>query len=230
VRSYVELLLDCPPESQEERSEFLHIIDAETHRLSRMIDDLLDLARLNAGSMVWNMSEVNLGRLIKKVVTQLKPMMQRDEIEHVIDVPSDLPRVWGDADRLAQVLINLLDNAIKHTHGGTITLSARMVSEAGTNTQVEDFAELVVADTGRGIPPDKLEAVFERFEQVHEDEEDGAGAGLGLSICREIVNHHGGRIWAEASEEGARLVLRLPLAGHLDVISGTYDTGGDEFD
>lgn len=221
VRSYVELLIDCPPDSAEEQREFLTIIDTETRRLSRMIDDLLDLARINAGSMTWNMREVDLRALLPKVVAQVSPLLARRSIECVLDVPADMPAVQGDADRLSQVFLNLLDNAIKHTQEGRIAITAELVSEPMAGGELQDLARVTVSDTGTGIPEDSLETIFERFTQAG-PEGDGSGAGLGLAICREIVNHHSGRIWAEPSDAGARLIVQLPLAGHLDVISGAY--------
>jgi len=219
VRSYVELLMVCPPSKKSERLEFLKVIDAETKLLGRMIDDLLDLARLNAGSMAWKMGEVDVSALIPTVVSQVKALIEKQHVACEVEMFSEPPPVWGDGDRISQVLMNLIDNSLKQ-EVTRIKITSELITDT-KGSEVREFILVTVQDDGPGIPKDMLERVFERFSRatVHANIR---GVGLGLAICREILNHHKGRIWAEEVDVGARLCFTLPLAGHLDVISGQF--------
>ena len=224
VRSYVELLMECPPEDESERLEFFEIINAETLRLSKMIDDLLDLTRLSSGNMIWEMKELNLAKLIPKVVSQYHPLLQQAGVSCTVDVPRQAPPVWGDADRLEQVIINLLENCTKHAPQSSVKLRLELMSDT-KNNEIQDFAKVTVDDTGPGIPSQQLTRIFSRFARLESNESSQRvrGVGLGLAICREIVQHHKGEMWAEPKEGGARFVFTLPLSGHLHVITGIHD-------
>lgn len=226
IRSYVELLVQCPPEEEQEAQEFLNIISSETHRLSQMIDDLLDLARIESGRMVWNMREISLKDLITEVISPLRSILDREGLEISVLCPDDLPPIQADPDRLSQVINNVIDNSIKHTpESGKIIIEAELISvdtegSPGVQPDMQEFIKVIVTDTGPGIPANKLESIFSRFEQAT----DKRGAGLGLAISREVITHHGGKIWAESPESlGARVIFTVPLAGHIDIISGTFD-------
>lgn len=185
--------------------DFLRIIEEEADRLTEIIDNLLDMSQLEAGVLRVDKEPVQLRTLIRDVVDEMR--MRTEAHWFVVDLPAALPRVSADSRRIRQVLHNLLENAIKYSKSGQITISC----------EVEDADVLVsVSDQGEGIPVEFLDQVFERFFQI-----DGAstrrigGSGLGLSISRGIVEAHGGRIWAESTPgQGSTFRFTLPLAGN----------------
>lgn len=181
------------------------IIKTEADRMYRLVVDLLDLARFDAGTVELDRQALDLERLLNQVGGQLIPQAIEAQIELTLDV-DPLPTCVGDADRLSQVFTNLVDNAIKHTTpGGFVRLSAR--SEGG-------FARVEVIDSGEGIPAEHLSRIFERFYKV-----DGArkketipGTGLGLAIAQQIVQAHGGTIQVRSQVgEGTAFEVSLPV-------------------
>ncbi|RMD81214.1 MAG: sensor histidine kinase, partial [Candidatus Dadabacteria bacterium] len=199
-------------ENKKTGKKFSAVITDEADRLGRLINDLLDLAKIEAGRVEWNMTRMeNPVELLSHVVLTFRPLAEERGIELELDAPERLAAVQLDRDRMLQVLTNLCSNAMKFTpEGGRVVVSAR-------ETLYQGIPSLMVAvqDTGPGIPEDQLEKVFDRFHQVKakRDGNKPKGTGLGLAICREVVNHHGGAIWAEAPPEGgARMVFCLPLA------------------
>jgi two-component system, OmpR family, sensor kinase len=169
------------------------IIHDEAGRLNRMVQELLDLARIEAGRLNMTRHSVRLTEILQAVGERVAPSAADKGLTLSTEVPA-LPPIAGDGDRLVQVYTNLIDNAIKHTpHGGKITL------RAGT----QDGGVLVqVCDTGEGIPTDDLPHIFDRFYQVDKSRQRAKrdGAGLGLTIAKGIVDAHGGRLWAESQE------------------------------
>lgn len=192
--------------------KFSAVIMDEADRLGRLINDLLDLAKIEAGRVEWNME--SLGDpvdLLAHVVTTFKPLAAESDVELDLECPASLPNLYGDRDRLIQVLTNLCSNAMKFTPaGGRIVVSGEKAEH-----DERPVIRIVVQDTGPGIPADELEKVFDRFHQAKARKKDinkPKGTGLGLAICREVVTHHGGEIWAEAPPEGgARMVFYLPI-------------------
>lgn len=182
----------------------LQIIGSEGGRLSRLVNDLLDLARIESGRMSWNDARISPAEVLRDAVEAAAMDYEDTDVELVTDIQVNSPCVWMDADKLFQVVRNLLHNAAKFTARGTV----RAVLQSH-DAQVE----LRVEDSGTGIPESELEAVFERFHQVESAGNEGAkpqGSGLGLAISRQIVEHYGGRIWAE-SVEGEGSVFRVVL-------------------
>jgi len=198
--------------SKKSGAKFSEVIQSEADRLGRLINDLLDLAKIEAGRVEWNFEVIqDPVDLIAHVVTTFKPLAAESNVELLLDCPASLPRVTGDKDRLIQVLTNLLSNAMKFTpSGGRITVAGQQMELSG-----KDVVRFIVQDTGPGIPEHELEKVFDRFHQVKAKKtatNKPKGTGLGLAICREVVNHHGGEIWAEAPvETGARMVFYIPV-------------------
>lgn len=173
-----------------------------TDRLVRLINDILDLERINSGKVVLNMQPLELSRLFEQASELIRPLAQDAGIELDLRVP-ECP-VMADPDRVTQTFINLLSNAIKFSPtGATIRVSAE---------SQPDHVLVRVMDEGRGIPADKLEAVFGRFQQVDaSDSREKGGTGLGLAICRSIVEQHGGRIWVESTlGKGSTFSFTLP--------------------
>ncbi len=184
----------------------LDILNQEGERLTRMINDFLDLAKVEAGHVKWSDRIVDASALLRHIARAAEGMFTNTpEVDLVLDLPPGLPQLFIDQDRLKQVVMNLLNNAAKFTARGTVTLSARPVSEQNLR--------ISIADTGQGIPAGDLDNIFDKFQQAYRDDTRSSkpqGTGLGLAICREIVTHYHGRIWAE-SEFGQGSVFHIEL-------------------
>ncbi|GEM_PF-4490844 len=204
IRSYSEILLEYDDDPVARR-EFLEIINAESERLTRLLNEVLDLTTIESGKVVWNVGTFDLGPLIADSIRVYTPLARDHLLELSADVEPDLPRVSTDADRLRQVINNLIDNAIKFTDKGSIRVSAR---------RIDGEVRIAVRDSGVGIPPEDLDKIFERFHQGGTvTTGKPRGIGLGLSICREIVRRSGGRIWAESAPGGgSTFIVALPAA------------------
>ena len=175
-------------------------IRRSTARMKALIDDLLELETLGAKSLTLDVQPVESRDLLEDALIDAQPLADDKHISIVLDL-SDPPKIDADPRRISQVLSNLLGNAIKFTPGGgTITVRARSRDGA---------LSVTVADTGRGIAPDDLPHIFDRYWRPKGSEAEGTG--LGLYIARGIVEAHGGRVWAESSPQGATFVFTLPL-------------------
>ena len=184
----------------EEQSEPLSMSVRETARLKRIVADLLDVAQVEAGKLRLVREPMALQECLTSVAKSCEGLAKARGLRIALELPRVPVTITGDRDRLNQVSINLLVNAIKFTDRGDIHLR---LTEHGDAVQVE------VADTGRGIPPEDLERVFDKFERVGPANQDGSG--LGLPIARGIVELHHGRIWAESRlGRGSRFFVRLP--------------------
>jgi signal transduction histidine kinase len=205
IQGFSQALFDGTAATPESTDRAARVIHEEAERMRRMVDELLTLARFDAGQMVMAQDPVEIGPLLRGCVERLTPQAQTAEVALELDVPERL-FVTGDADRLAQVFANLLNNAIAHTPpGGKVTVTARGVDE-------EHAAEVTVTDTGKGIPADEIPRIFERFYQVDKARRRSRGAGLGLAITKEIVEAHGGSITAESVMGlGTRFTIQLPI-------------------
>jgi signal transduction histidine kinase len=205
IQGFSQAIIDGVAANPDAAQKSATIIHAEAARMYRMVEELLDLARIEAGRMTMTRHGVRIGELVGAVGEKLS-MVARDRGIHLVtEVAPQMPTIAGDGDRLSQVLTNLVDNAIKHTPmGGVITLRA----------QTQDNGVLItVQDTGEGIPFADLPHIFDRFYQVDKSRQRRDGAGLGLTICYEIVQAHGGKLWAESVErEWTRFSVWLPLA------------------
>ena len=205
-------------------SENLGIIVEEGERLTTLINDTLDLAKIEAGRMEWRREPVDLGEVIARATAATASLLDDAGPAMVVDVEAGLPAVTGDRDRLIQVVINLISNAVKFTPSGTITCTARAVTGENGERQVL----VTVADTGIGIAPEDQAHVFEQFGQAGDQLPDGPrGTGLGLPICLEIVEHHGGRLWLESEVgRGSTFSFSLPVASAADAAGSRSDAGG----
>lgn len=181
------------------------VIIAEGERLTELINNVLDLAKLEAGQYELDMEEVSIAKVVKHSISSTEVLFEESPVALVVDVADDLPHVVGDHDRLIQVTINLLSNAVKFTVEGEVRVSAA----------VEDGEVVVrVSDTGIGVPHDKVEEMFETFRQLGNTLTDKPrGTGLGLPICREILEHLGGHIWHESPPGGGSVfAYALPVS------------------
>jgi signal transduction histidine kinase len=185
-------------------SENLGIIVSEGERLTDLINDVLDLAKIEAGKVEWHMQPLLVLDVIERATTATASLFQRKHLELIKEVDGDLPEIVGDRDRLIQVVINLISNAVKFAEHGSVTCRATCVN-----------GEIVVSviDMGVGIAEADLPRVFERFTQVGDTLTDKPkGTGLGLPICKEIVEYHGGRIWVESElGRGSNFSFTLPV-------------------
>ncbi len=183
----------------------LKVVVSEGERLTKLIDDVLDLAKIEAGKLEWHMEPVIMADIVDHATAATSSLLDQKALTLVKVVAPDLPVITGDRDRLIQVVINLISNAVKFTDAGTIT--CRVERRA---------SEIVVSivDTGVGISPADQPKVFERFKQVGDTLTDKPkGTGLGLPICREIVEHHGGRVWLESElGKGSTFSFAVPIA------------------
>jgi len=184
--------------------ENLQIVVSEGERLTKLIDDVLDLAKIEAGKFTWNMASVSVKDVLDRAAAATASLFEAKSLKLVRDIPPDLPEITGDQDRLIQVVINLISNAVKFTDAGSITCTAH---QEGTELLVS------VKDSGIGIAINDQPKVFEKFKQVGDTLTDKPkGTGLGLPICKEIVEYHGGRIWVESEPgRGSTFSFTLPI-------------------
>lgn len=200
------LRMVLPSEIWEENREVLEIAQASAERLTRMSESLLEMSRLESGEMTIRWTEIDLVRLVDSACEQVT-LFAQGRVTINKRLAASLPDIRGDRELLLRVLLNLLDNALKHTSvGGEITL---YVEPHRTRVQV------AVNDTGPGIPPDERERIFERFASADENQLNHSGFGLGLVFCRLAVEALGGKIWVEDGENGvgSKFIFSLPVTG-----------------
>ena len=207
IRAFAEILHDSPELAAGKRQEFVGIILRETERLTRLINQILDLAKIESGRAEWAAEPVDLGAVIRDAADSTAALYRERDVQLETDVPDRVPIVVADRDRLQQVLLNLLANAVKFCTPGAgrvrVALSA-----------APDAVRVDVADNGIGIAPEHQGAIFEKFRQVGDTLTDRPqGTGLGLPISRLIVRQFGGELWV-ASEpgRGATFSFTIPVA------------------
>jgi two-component system OmpR family sensor kinase len=214
IQGFSQAILDGTAASEDSRLRAAQVIHEEADRMTHLVDDLLDLAQIEAGQVVMAREPVALPFLLRDCAEKMALRAQQADVRLEVHSEGELV-VSGDRDRLAQVVSNLIDNALKHTPaGGRITLTARplVVEPAKRGEPPVSKAEIAISDTGEGIPPEDLSRIFERFYRGDKSRgKSGRGAGLGLAIVREIVQAHGGEIRAESVLGlGTRITLTLP--------------------
>lgn len=205
IRSYTETLLDAAGDIPlETEKQFLGVISSESERMARIVTDLLTLSKLDYGRMELRMTRFSLSDLLKKVANAMRLTIQDSGHEMAVEAPDDLPQIVGDRERIEQVVVNILSNAVKYTpSGGHIRLAACAL--AGNRVRI------TVEDDGVGIPAADVPRLFERFYRVDKARSRAAGGtGLGLAIAKEIVEQHEGKI-ALASEYGKGTTVTITL-------------------
>ena len=186
-------------------SENLQVVIAEGERLTHLINDVLDLAKIEAGKMEWNFETVSIAEIVDRAISASSSLFEQKSLNFEKYIEPDLPAVSGDRDKLIQVIINLISNSVKFTDTGSVSCRVYRKNE-----------EVIVSisDTGIGIAEEDFAAVFEQFKQVGGDTltDKPKGTGLGLPICKEIIEHHGGRIWLESEVgKGSTFSFALPV-------------------
>jgi PAS domain S-box-containing protein len=183
----------------------LGIILSEGERLTALINNVLDLAKIEAGKIEWHMQPISVKDIIERATTATTSLFESKSVQLRVEIADDLPIVTGDRDRLIQVVINLISNAIKFTEQGSVTCRAQ---QEGRNIVIS------VTDTGIGIAPQDHAKVFEQFIQVGDTlTNKPMGTGLGLPICKQIVEHHGGRIWVDSDlGKGSTFAFLIPIS------------------
>jgi len=211
IRSFAQILSDTPELALRQREEFLGIIVKESERLSRLINQILDLEKLEAGKVEWRVGSVDARAVIEDSQAATKGLLSDRTVNLQLDLPDPLPPVRADRDRLHQVLVNLLSNAVDFCdqREGFVKV------EAATESHV---LRISVTDNGSGVPEAARESIFDKFHRSFSSESDGVlRTGLGLAICRRIVTQFGGRIWVDDTSHsgmrtGARFSFTVPLA------------------
>jgi signal transduction histidine kinase len=209
IRAFSEILRDHPDLAPAQRRDYLDIVIKESERLTRLINDVLDLAKLESGSTAWHTVALDPTSVIMDAIDATSEWMKGKNIKLELDMAPDLPQVCADRDRLMQVMLNLLSNAIKFCKpdAGRIAIEVKVDKQDGQ-------LQIAVRDNGAGVRQEDQLLIFQKFRQGS----DGAigkpqGTGLGLPISREIISHFGGQLWVESNPgHGARFAFTLPLA------------------
>jgi two-component system phosphate regulon sensor histidine kinase PhoR len=202
LKALADTLRDGALEDPPAARRFLDRMEVEVDALTQMVQELLELSRIESGQVGFEIAPVPVADVINPPLERLRPQAERADLQLSIDLAPDLPPVLADAERMRQVITNLVHNAIKFTPpGGEVAISA---------TAGQDEVIISVRDTGVGIPADDLPRIFERFYKA-DRARSGGGTGLGLAIAKHIVLAHGGRIWAESVEgRGSTFSVALP--------------------
>ncbi|MEP0774818.1 MAG: hybrid sensor histidine kinase/response regulator [Acidobacteriota bacterium] len=206
ILSAANILVRYGSQRPESVERFGRVIQEEGRRLTRLINNLLDLSKIEAGQVEWDAREVPMAELASQVEEAFTALVGERQVKLEVTVENGVGPIIADRDKLMQVLMNLISNAVKHSpDGGSVFVRCRPTAEGGVRLEVED--------EGPGIPAGAEERIFQRFQQL-DVEDRNRGTGLGLTISRQIVARHQGRIWAESGRQrGALFVIELPADG-----------------
>jgi Na+/proline symporter/signal transduction histidine kinase len=206
IRAFSEILNDNPDLDAGQRRRFLGIVIKESERLTRLINQVLDLAKIESGNAEWRISEIDMREVIEDAVTATSQLLKEKGIALEVTLADNVPVITADRDRLMQVMLNLLSNAAKFCDRDDGKITVLLVHE-------QDRVRVAVSDNGAGISKDDQETIFEKFRQVGDAlTSKPQGTGLGLPICRQIIHHFGGRLWvASRPGDGATFSFTLPV-------------------
>jgi len=206
IRAFSEMLHEDPEIDLADRTRFLGIIVNEAERLTRLINQILDLAKLESGRAEWATGEVDIGEVARETMASLSQLFRDKAVTLDGEIPVHGPVVLADRDRLTQVMVNLLSNAVKFVHGGAGRVAVRVTADARE-------ARVEVADNGPGLTAEESLVIFEKFRQGGNTMTDKPkGTGLGLPISRQIVEYFGGNLWVESQPgAGAKFIFTVPL-------------------
>ena len=221
IKGYNRMLLDeaCGPLSDDQRQLLSECRDG-CDRMIRMIDSMLDLSKIESRKLEMNLRYGDIGQVVKAMIRQMRTIARRGEVVLESDLPAGLPQTLFDAEKIDQVLMNLLENAIKFTPAGG-RVCVRVECRNGTtpggaavdgDLETSSWLEVVVSDTGIGIQPEDQERIFMAFKQVPDVNRLIKGSGLGLAIAKRIVQAHGGDIWVRSKPgHGSEFHFTLPV-------------------
>src|SRR5712691_1909370 len=213
IRAFSEILNDNPRLDEGERTKFLGIIVKESERLTRLINQVLDLAKIESGAAEWHSSEIDMREVLEDAVTAVSQLFKERGVELTLELPQKVPAILAERDRLMKVMLKLLSNASKFCERAPGMVTVALAEQSG-------FLRVEVRDNGIGIGPADQELIFEKFRQAG-DTLTGKpqGSGLGLHISRRIVEHFGGRMWVSSRlGEGSCFSFTLPLARGLALV------------
>jgi len=220
IRALAEMIVEEVAMDTDQRQQFLRIIVAETERLSRLVNQVLDMAKIESGSFDWRNSQVDMRALLTQAAQTTREMFHERGATLTLTMPERVPTLLADSDRLMQVLLNLLSNAAKFVpaEGGQVVM--RLTTDAkGINVEVQD--------NGPGVPDDQQALIFEKFHQGGDAIRRPQGTGLGLPISRQIVEHFGGRLWLRSIPgHGACFAFELPWSYDEDLASTASEAIG----
>ena len=206
IKSYTETLLDGTLDNKVLATEFLEVVEGETDRMTRLVQDLLQLSNLDYQQAKWDKQRIDMKDVVEGVILKLKVAVDNKKQELTCNIPEEEMMVLADRDRMEQVISNILANAIKYTgHGGQIKIGMKIENDVG---------KITIEDNGIGIPEEDIERIFERFYRVDKARaREMGGTGLGLSIAKEIVEAHNGKIdiISRQNKEGTKVVITLPV-------------------
>ncbi len=206
IRAFSQILCDNPQVDAVQRAKFLAIITKESDRLTRLISQMLDLAKIEAGRADWRVSLVDMRSLVADAVARMSQVFDERGISVTVEAPPYVARVSADVDRIIQVLLNLLSNAAKFCAPARGRVEIALVEDGA-------FLRVEVRDNGPGVDARDCEVIFDKFRQARHSAAGGQGSGLGLHISRRIIEHFGGRIWvSEGHGEGSCFCFTLPCA------------------
>ncbi len=206
IRAFSEILQDNEDMEPQQRQQLLRIVVQETERLTRLVNQVLDFTKIESGAYQWAREKLDLAGVVREAVAATSQLSHNRNISMTQEAPDSPVMVFGDKDRLVQVVINLLSNAIKYCEPGIGRVHLMLSREAGD-------ARLAVIDNGPGVEPGERERIFERFHQFRDPSKGKPqGTGLGLAICRTIIENHSGRIWVESNQwNGSSFIFTMPV-------------------
>jgi len=209
VKGYLDLIISDENASEQVKN-WAKISLRNAERLLKLVNDILDVSRLDSDTMRFDMEKLDTVEILEEIVEDMKSTIERKNLQFITKIPKNLPAIVGDKYRLSQVLKNLLVNAVKFTDHGSITVGAR---------KKEDYIVIWVEDTGVGVSESELKKIFTKFYQAYTGEDrKNEGTGLGLFICKEIIEKHNGKIWAESKlRKGSKLLIQLPYIHKMTV-------------
>ena len=202
IKGYLDLIISDKNTSEKVKN-WAKISLRNSERLLKLVNDILDVSRLDTDTMRFEMERLDIVEILEEIAEDMKPVIENKNLRFFTLIPKDLPNIMGDRHRLPQVLKNLLVNAIKFTDNGSIGIEAE---------KKDDYILISIKDTGIGISKDELKKIFTKFYQAYTgDDRKNEGTGLGLFICKEILQKHNGEIWAESQlGKGSNFIIKLP--------------------
>lgn len=202
IKGYLDLIISDKNTSDTVK-KWAKIGERNAERLLKLINDILDVSRLDTDTMRFDMEKINPIEILNEIVEDMKPTMDEKNLEFITNIPNELPNIIGDRYRLSQVLKNLMANALKFTDNGSISINA---------IKEDEYILISVDDTGIGMSQEELEKIFSKFYQAYTgDDRKNQGTGLGLFICKQIIEKHKGEIWVESTlKKGSSFKIKIP--------------------